>query len=120
MILENGSVFSSGVPVRGQLAPSSHWYLHMSRDVHRLENVLRHDHYLAVAHRNNVTVLVTHDISKPYTIEMTSDPQKNIFDDGDAQQITRQNETISSENSVLTISVLIEWNIHSVNTLIIT
>ena len=82
-MLENGFVLASGVPVRGQLAPSSHWYLHMSGGVHRLENVHKHDHYLAVAHRDNVTVLVTHDISKPFTIEMTSDPQKNNSDNGD-------------------------------------
>ena len=116
-MLENGSVLASGVPVRGQLAPSSHWYLHMSGGVHRLENVQRCDHYLAVAHRDNVTVLVSHDISKPFTIKMTSDPQKNNSDDGDAQQTTQHNETISSENSVSTFAVLIEWNIHSVDTL---
>ena len=117
MMLENGSVFASGVPVRGQLAPSSHWYLHMSGGVHRLENVHRRDHYLAVAHKHNVTVLVTHDISKPFTLEMTSDPQKNNSYDGDTQQTTQHNETISSENSVSTFAVLIEWNIHSVDTL---
>ena len=91
-MVENGSVFASGVPVRGQLAPSSHWYLHMSRGVHRLENVHRRAHYLAVAHRDNVTIFVTHDISKLFTPEM-SDPQKNNSDIGGTQNITQHNET---------------------------
>ena len=116
-MLENGSVFASGVPVRGQLAPSSHWYLHMSGSVHRLDNVHSYDHYLAVAHRDNVTVLVTHDISKPFTLEM-SDQQKNISEDGDAQNTTHYNETTFIANSTSIFSVLVEWNIHSVDTLI--
>ena len=115
-MLENGSVFASGVPVRGQLAPSSHWYLHMSGGVHRLENVHRRDHYLAVAHRDNVTILVTHDISKLFTPEM-SDPQKNNSDIGGTQNTTQHNETTFITTSTSTFSVLIEWNIHSVDTL---
>ena len=79
-----------------------------------LENVHRRDYYLAVAHRDNVTVLMTHDIRIPFTIEMT---QKYNSDKGDAQQTTQHNETISSENLVSTFAVLIEWNIYSVDTI---
>ena len=116
-MLENGSVFASGVPVRGQLAPSSQWYLHMSGGAHRLENVHRRDHYLAVAHREDLTMLVAHNISKSFTLEMMEEQYQNMSDKGDAQQNTQHNEITSSENSVSTFAVLIEWNIHSIDTL---
>ena len=120
-MLENGSVFASGVPVRGQLAPSSHWYLHMSGGVHRLENVQSRDHYLAVAHREDVTMLVAHNISKPFTLDMTNDPQENISEDESAQQTPHHNDTITNENenSVSTFSFFNDWNIQSIDTLTI-
>ena len=120
-MLEKGSVFVSGVLVRGQLVPSSHWYLHMSGGVHRLENVQSHDHYLAVAYREDVTMLVAHNISKPFTLDMTNDPQENISEDEGVQQMPHHNETITNENenSVSTFSFINDWNIQSIDTLTI-
>ena len=116
-MLKNGSVFASGLPVQGRLITSSMWYLHMTRDVYRLQNVQSRDHYLAVAHRDNVTILVAHNLNKPFTLEMMMEQERRLLEEGRIQSNIQHNTTNFSENSGSTFSLHIEWDIHSVGTL---
>ena len=115
-LLKNGSVFASGLPVQGILDSTSLWYLHMTEDVYRLENVQSRDHYLSVAHRNNVTILVAQNLNKPFTLEMMME-EEMLSGDELTQNITQHNENNSSVNSGSTFSFTLEWKIHSVDTL---
>ena len=115
-MLKNGSVFASGLPVHGILDSSSLWYIHMTRDVYRLENVQRRGHYLSVAHRNNVTILVAQNLNKSFTLEMMME-EEMLSGDELTQNITQHNKNNSSVNSGSTFSFTLEWKIHSVDTL---
>ena len=103
-MLKNGSVFASGLPVQGRLDSSSLWYLHMTTDVYRLENMQSRDHYLTVAYRENVTILVTHNLNEPFTPEMMMEQERILSGYRPTQDITQHNENNSTENSVSTFS----------------
>lgn len=109
-MLENGSVVASGHAVRGKLDLSSQWYLHLSGEAYRLENVQNQDHYLAVAHRDNITALVAHNLSVPFTLDMMIEYESETSGDGEMH-----NDTNSSNTSESTFSFLAEWDIHSVD-----
>ena len=85
--------------------------------VYRLENVQSRDHYLAVAHRNNVTTLVAHKLNEPFTLEMMMEQERMLLEEGRIQSNIQHNTTNFSENSGSTFSLHIEWDIHSMGTL---
>ena len=116
-MLKNGSVFASGLLVQGILDSNSLWSLHMTRDVYRLENVQSRDHYLSVAHRDNTTILVSHKLNEPFTLEMMIEQARILSGDRQTQDITQHNENNSTESSGSTFSFQLEWRIHSVDTL---
>ena len=115
-MLKNGSVFASGLPEQGILDSSSLWYLHMTRDVYRLENVQSRDHYLSVAHRDNVTILVSHNLNEPFSLEMMLEQERILSGERQTQDIRQHNENNSTESSGSTFSFHLEWKIHSVDT----
>ena len=114
---KNGSVFASGLPVQGRLDSSSQWYLHMTRDMYRLENVESRNYYLAMAHRDNVTILVAHNQNESFTLEMMMKQEGKLSGEGEIQNNTEHNDTNSTENSGSTLSLLVEWHIRSVDML---
>ena len=114
-MLKNGSVFASSLPVQGSLDSSSLWYLHMTRDVYRLENVQSRDHYLAMAHRNNITVLVAHNLNEPFTLEMMMDIERRNSENEAMQNNTQNSEINFSEISRSTFTFYVVWKIRSVD-----
>ena len=108
-VLNNGSVFATGFRVQGKHESSSLWCLHSNTHGYKLENVQNRDHYLAVAHRDNVTILVAHNLSKPFTLQMMMEQERILSGDGQSQNITQHNENNSSGNSGSTFSFHSEW-----------
>ena len=94
-ILNNGSVLATGLPVHGIHDRSSQWYLHSTTKGYRYENVQNRDHCLAVAHRNNVTLLVAHNLSETFTLEMMMEKREY------SQELGRYKATLSITRTTL-------------------
>ena len=107
-IHNNGSVLATGIPVHGIHDRSSQWYLHSTTKGYRFVNVQNRDHCLAVAHRDNVTILVAHNLSETFTLEMMME-QERISGVGQMQSNTQHNENNSSDYTGSTFSFHYEW-----------
>ena len=108
-ILNNGSVLATGLPVHGIHDRSSQWYLHSTTKGYRFENVQNRDHCLAVAQRDNVTLLVVHNLSEPFTLEMMLEQDRILSGVGQTQNNTQHNENNFSDNTGSTFSFHSEW-----------
>ena len=108
-ILNNGSVLATGLPVEGKHDRSSQWSLHSTTKGYRFENVQNSDHCLAVAQRDNVTILVAHNLSETFTIAMMIEQERILSGVGQPQNNTQHNENNSSDNTGSTFSFHSEW-----------
>ena len=88
---------------------SSQWFFHSTTKGYRFENVQNHDHCLAVAHRDNVTILVVHNLSETFTLEMMMEQERILSGVGQMQNNTQHTENNSSDNTGSTFSFHSEW-----------